>query len=287
MGPAKLPCYIKEGFVITNLFITRFHNIALMSMYMTDTFCSFTRNVTFQSCFLLSWYGRTQIRERIKGNDSCFLFKWSSEHTSLCNNASSMSNTSKECWNYHLLKSNPHEAFQEFERYTTLLYGPVHKGANHGLKAVSDRDSDPLPIWKPDFTHCEHKALSNQAFEMRKTGALDHDPPRKPGFWGLVNTKLFRNVMRRSCSWTGRWLQCLWTHIVQITNTIRKPIVIRNGFRSFRNVIRSFVNRPYVGCKFQNVNKICDTVIVDTYYLQKTKPLLICKNLERTDSKVL
>ena len=26
-------------------------------MYMTDTFCSFMRNVTFKSCFLLSEYG--------------------------------------------------------------------------------------------------------------------------------------------------------------------------------------------------------------------------------------
>ena len=36
--------------------------------------------------------------------------------------------------------------------------------ANHIPKAVSDRDSDPFLIWKPDFTLCEHKALSNQAW---------------------------------------------------------------------------------------------------------------------------
>ena len=47
---------------------------------------------------------------------------------------------------------------------------------------------------------------------------------------------------RRSCSWSGRRWQCLWTHIVQITNPIRKRIVICNGFQ---NVIHSFVNRPY------------------------------------------
>ena len=29
-----------------------------MSMYMTDTFCSFTRNFIFRSCLLLSVYGR-------------------------------------------------------------------------------------------------------------------------------------------------------------------------------------------------------------------------------------
>ena len=34
--------------------MSRHHDIALMSMYMTDTFCSFMRNVIFQSCFLLS-----------------------------------------------------------------------------------------------------------------------------------------------------------------------------------------------------------------------------------------
>ena len=31
---------------------------ALMSMYMTDTCCSFTRNFIFKSCFLLSEYGK-------------------------------------------------------------------------------------------------------------------------------------------------------------------------------------------------------------------------------------
>ena len=48
---------------------------------------------------------------------------------------------------------------------------------------------------------------------------------------------------RRSCSWSGRRLQCLWTHVVQIMNQIRKRIAIRNGFW---NVILSFVNRPHI-----------------------------------------
>ena len=43
-------------------------------------------------------------------------------------------------------------------------------------------------------------------------------------------------AVRRSC------LQCLWM-LVEITKPIRKRIAIRNGFR---NVIRSFVNRPRV-----------------------------------------
>ena len=34
------------------------HDIALMSMYMTDICCSFARNVIFKSCFLLSEWGR-------------------------------------------------------------------------------------------------------------------------------------------------------------------------------------------------------------------------------------
>ena len=38
-------------------------------------------------------------------------------------------------------------------------------------------------------------------------------------------------------------LQCMWMHVVQITNPIRKRIAIRNGFR---NVIHSLVNRPIV-----------------------------------------
>ena len=40
------------------IFKSRHNDIALMSMYRTDTFCSFTRNVIFKSCFFLSEYGR-------------------------------------------------------------------------------------------------------------------------------------------------------------------------------------------------------------------------------------
>ena len=32
----------------------------------------------------------------------------------------------------------------------------------------------------PDYSPCECKAVSNQAFEMRKKGVLDRDPHRKP-----------------------------------------------------------------------------------------------------------
>ena len=110
----------------------------------------------------------------------------------------------------------------------------------------------PFLIWKPDFSPCDRKAVSNQAFETRK----------KRAFWivicleslilGHVNAKLFRNVIRacafkkmraeamhkrmvqsaradcavgakydlavrRSWSWLGKCLQCMWTHVVQIT----------------------------------------------------------------------
>ena len=40
------------------IFKSRYNDIALMSMHMTDTFCSLTRTVIFKSCFFLSEYGR-------------------------------------------------------------------------------------------------------------------------------------------------------------------------------------------------------------------------------------
>ena len=63
---------------------------------------------------------------------------------------------------------------------------PVHKGANHVPKAVLDRDSDPFLIWKPDFTLCERKALSNQAFEMQKNRAS----------WIMIHLE---SLIRRTC----------------------------------------------------------------------------------------
>ena len=46
-------------------------------------------------------------------------------------------------------------------------------------------------------------------------------------------------AVRRSWSWLGRRLQCMWTHIVQITIPIMFRIAIRNVFR---NVIIAHVN---------------------------------------------
>ena len=53
-----------------------------------------------------------------------------------------------------------------------------------------------------------------------------------------VGTKYYLAV-RRSWSWYGRHLQCMWMHVVKIPIPITKRIAIRNVFR---NVIRSFVN---------------------------------------------
>ena len=147
------------------------------------------------------------------------------------------------------------------------IIGPVHKGTNRVPKAISECDLDPFLIWKPDFTLCERKALLKREIK----GVLDRDPPRKPDSETreckalserdscvcilemraeamhesisadcAVGTKYYLAV-RRSCSWLGQRLQCMWTHIVQITKPIRKRIAIRNGFR---NVINFFVNRP-------------------------------------------
>ena len=113
----------------------------------------------------------------------------------------------------------------------------------------------------------------NALLKRENNGVFDRDPPRKPDSEDTctqsssehdpcvcildmhaeamhgsisadcaVGTKYYLAV-RRSCSWLGRRLQCMWTHVVQITNPIRKRIAIRNGFR---NVIHSFVNRPIV-----------------------------------------
>ena len=131
----------------------------------------------------------------------------------------------------------------------------------------------PFPDLKAWFYPLWMQSSFNQAYEMRKNGVLDRDLPRIPdsedlwtqssfGTWFMcvhfgnarwshesisaVGTKYYLAV-RRSCSWSGRQLQCLWTHVVQITNPIRKRIVIRNGFR---NAIRSFVNMPSIKHSF-------------------------------------
>ena len=126
----------------------------------------------------------------------------------------------------------------------------------HENKSCSERRFGtwfgPFLIWKPDFSPCECKTVSNQAFEtryeMRKKAVLDRDLRRKPdsrscerkgfqssfGTWLVrvkilemraeamhgsisadcaVGTKYYLPV-RRSWSWLGRRLQCMWTHVV-------------------------------------------------------------------------
>ena len=50
------------------IFKSRHKDIALMSMYMTEKFCAFMRNIIFKSCFLLSVYSR--FSSRLQGHVS-------------------------------------------------------------------------------------------------------------------------------------------------------------------------------------------------------------------------
>ena len=120
------------------------------------------------------------------------------------------------------------------------------------------------PLWM-------QSSFKSDFWNTHKKGILDRDPPLKPDYEYLWTQSSFGMCVRsgnarwshawvkgsisavgttyylavcRSCSRSGRWLQCLRTHVVQITNPIRKWIVIRNGFG---NMIRSFVNRPIIG----------------------------------------
>ena len=160
-----------------------------------------------------------------------------------------------------------------------------HWLCSHGLESCFERrfrtSFGPFLIWKPDFSPCERKAVSNQAFEThfetRKKDILDRDPPRKPdsrtcerralsehdlcvcifgnarsshaeAMHGSISadcavwTKYYVAV-RRSWSWLGRRLQCMWTHVVQITISITFWIAIQTVFR---NVILAHVNTAFV-----------------------------------------
>ena len=166
-----------------------------------------------------------------------------------------------------------------------VTLGPVHKRTNHVPKDVSERDStlswfeslilpfvnanlfqirllkrekkaflDCDPHRRPDSRTCERKALSERdscvcILEMRAEamhGSISADC--------AVGTKYYLAV-RRSCSWLGRRLQCMWTHIVQIT----KRIAIQNVFR---NVIRSFVNTASVVILISSQSVVCWSVNV-------------------------
>ena len=85
-----------------------------------------------------------------------------------------------------------------------LMPKPLYRLCSHGLDSRSERRFrtwfDPFLIWKPDFSPCEHKAVSNQAFEMRFE-------TRKKGRFGSWTQSSF-----------GTWFVCVhfgnvrWSH---------------------------------------------------------------------------
>ena len=105
-------------------------------------------------------------------------------------------------------------------------------------KAVLDRD----PPRKPDSRTCERKALLERdscvcILKMRAE-AMHKCMGQLARADCAVGAKYYLTV-RRSWSWLGRRLQCMWTHVVQITIPITFWIAIRNVFR---NVILAHVN---------------------------------------------
>ena len=103
---------------------------------------------------------------------------------------------------------------------------------------------------------CFKSGFWNAFWNAKKSGVLDRDPPRKPDSrtcerkalsehdsCGLRSRNKISLAVRRSWSWLGRRLQCMWTHVVQITIPITFWIVIRNVFR---NVILAHVNTAMV-----------------------------------------
>ena len=78
-------------------------------------------------------------------------------------------------------------------------------------KAFSERDSDTFQIWKPDFTICGCKALSNQAFERRKNCVLDRDPPRKPDSEDLWMQSSLGTWFVRAHFGNARWICAVGT----------------------------------------------------------------------------
>ena len=133
----------------------------------------------------------------------------------------------------------------------------------------------PFLIWKPDFSPCELKAVSNQAFnwntfQMRNNSILDRDSHRKPdsrkrdscvcilemgaeAMHGSISADCavraeYYLAVRTSWSWLGRRLQCMWMHVVQITILITFWITIRNVFR---NMILAHVNTANVNVVYK------------------------------------
>ena len=104
------------------------------------------------------------------------------------------------------------------------------------IRLLKRKNKGRFGSWKPDSEHLWTQSSFGSVFILAMYAEAMH------GSICTEGTKYYLAV-RRSDSWSERRLQCLWTHVVQITNPIRKRIVIRNGFR---NVICYFVNRPKV-----------------------------------------
>ena len=128
--------------------------------------------------------------------------------------------------------------------------GPVHKRANHVLKAISEYDSDLFLIRKPDFTLCERKALSNQAFETQKQSITECDPPRKSDsedLWMQSSFgKWFVHAHFGSACWSHAWVnqRGLRSRNKILPRSAQILIVIGNVFAMHVNT-RSSNHEPY------------------------------------------
>ena len=151
--------------------------------------------------------------------------------------------------------------FAENEILYESYSGPVHKRMNHVLKDVSEYDSALSWFESLNLPFVNAKLFQIRLLKREKKGVLDCDPHRKPDSRTFeckalserdlcvcilemraeamhgsisadctVGTKYYLAV-RRSCSWLGRRLQCMWTHVVEITIPITFWIAIRNVFR--------------------------------------------------------
>ena len=109
------------------------------------------------------------------------------------------------------------------------------------IRLLKRKNKGCFGLWKPDSEHLWTQSSFGK-WLMRVLCILEMHAGATHGSICTEGTKYYL-AMRRSYSWSKWRLQCLWTHVVQITNPIRKRIVIRNGFR---NVICYFVNRSKV-----------------------------------------
>ena len=109
-------------------------------------------------------------------------------------------------------------------------------------KGVFDRD----PPSKPDSRTCERKALSERDLCVCILKLRAEAMHKRMGQSARANCAVgakYYLAVPRSWSWLGRRLQCMWTHVVQITIPITFWIAFRNVFW---NVILAHVNTASV-----------------------------------------